>query len=202
MKKIIALITVLAFAGCATTQATHKDEFTDVISLAGNVYQVYSGGTTRESQEKVFIRGLIRCANVSLNNGCQYFYLLDYQGNVSTSYQYIPQIQTTTYDFTKSPLGSTVHGTSRTYGSTGFYKQKYSYESVFWIQPVNEPDEELGNPYIAQSVLDVLYPKLEEMEKRDQNRETGRIVAIAALSAAALITLLVWASYDPSPEYP
>jgi hypothetical protein len=96
MRKIITLIIFMTFTCFVIPSISYGDIplSPDVIKLAGNIYEIHLRG---KNENIVFLIGMQKCALVTLENGYEYFYIVDYAGNVKPSYQYIPQIQTTIY---------------------------------------------------------------------------------------------------------
>ena len=180
---MIVLITLVSFICFVAASVLSAETYfgPDVIKLAGDIYEIHH---SHKNPYGAFFYGMKKCATVALDNNYQYFYLLDYAGNVGIHHTFVPQVQTT------------IHGenVSTTFGSTGYYKEKRGdYHCAFLIKPVYEEEEGWGTPYNAQAVYDEADEELSRMraqERRKQkDRETGIIVG-GVVSILVIIGIL------------
>jgi len=171
--KVVTFITVLIFANFVIAYGD-----LNVIGLAGGIFRITSGGS---DQNKAFVSGMLTCSEITKEHGYRYFYIVDYQGNVSTSSRYIPQIQTTI----KSLSGNTEYKC----GSTGYYRQYHKYETIFWIQPVDGYIKELGNNiYDADIVQKNSLANLKAIEKSEKAGSTRKGIFVG-ISVIVLIII-------------
>jgi len=203
MKKLFPLLTtfiafVFLFTNCVTTATTYREGYQD-FPLRNDIFHVLSSGNTRTSQEKVFLIGIIRCAEIALENGYEYFYILDFKGNVSTSYYHWPGTSITNYRISKG-IGDTFYGTSKTYNYGGYTIPRNSYTTEFVIKLVQGPEEGQEQPYDAEFILSTLLPRLEEIDRRDKDNATARTVAVVVLVGIAVGLSIWYLTWDPYPD--
>ncbi len=215
MKKYIPSISlftavILFISNCATTTPVkyrHTDEYHRRHSdfpLKRDVYQIWATGSSRESQEKVFLIGMIRCAETALENGYKYFYILDYSGDVSVGYSYIPGTSITNYRFSKG-IGNSIYGSSTTQNIGGRTVSRRSYSNKYLIKLVHETEEGQEEPYEANFIIMALEPKLEEIVQSEKAAKKGTDIAMLVLLGAFMamgVVAVVLVTRSSPEEYP
>ena len=123
MKKLILLTIILITTGCSTSyQADGWTGGYTEIQLSENVYKVGFSGNGYTSRTRVENYTLLRCAELTLEKGFQYFVIID--GNTSTSSSTVTT-PTTTYG-SATVTGNTISGSSTTYGGQTYNVVKAS----------------------------------------------------------------------------
>jgi len=122
MKSTFRNISVLIFLplllACASSYSPKMvfNGYSD-IRLGENIFQVSFQGDGFDSRERVANLSLLRCAEVTLENGFKYFAIVrmvDNSGGVAGVTPMTTQIDTTT-------IGNTTYGTATTYGGHSFF---------------------------------------------------------------------------------
>ncbi|EJG0889455.1 hypothetical protein HJ078_22605 [Vibrio parahaemolyticus] len=113
MKKIIALAIVVALSGCATAyQPQGLSGGFSSTQLDNNVFAITFKGNAFTSRETANDFALLRSAEISLENGCKYFVILDGQ-------QYSQTGSFTTPTYVTTNTFSTSQGSLYDYGNYG-----------------------------------------------------------------------------------
>lgn len=122
---ILLLSAVLVLSGCATNyKSTGLSGGFSETQLAENVWSVRFKGNGYTSREKSSEFCLLRCADVCLDNGYNYFVLVDQSETAKVSTHVQPSTSYTTGS--AYTLGNTTYGnaTTHTYGGSSYNMSK------------------------------------------------------------------------------
>ena len=123
MKKVLLILAIVFIQGCAT--AYQKQGFSGGYTetqLDTNVFKVNFAGNGYTGRERASDFALLRCAELTLDNGYNYFATIDSNQSTTNSSYTTP---TQTYG-TATAYGNTAYGTSTTYGGQTFHISKPS----------------------------------------------------------------------------
>jgi hypothetical protein len=114
MKKLLLLVLCLGIMGCETAYRiqSFKGGYADY-QLQDDIYKVEFKANAFTDADKAQDYALLRCSEVTLNNGYRYFIIVDEQ-----SYQKNSSITT--------PVTSQTYGTASAYGGSGYAQGTYS----------------------------------------------------------------------------
>ena len=128
MKRFLGLISVaIIFSSCAT--AYKKVGFTGGYSetqLGENIFQVSFRGNGYTSRERASDFVLLRSAEVSLENGYQYFIIIEAEKSSHLSTYTTPKTSYTTGNVNVSGNSATVNATTYSYGGQTYFFSKPS----------------------------------------------------------------------------
>ncbi|MFO1311024.1 MAG: hypothetical protein U1F41_03060 [Burkholderiales bacterium] len=157
-----AICAALLVTACAT--AYQKQSFTggfDETQLQPNVYRVTFKGNGYTSAERAADYALLRCAELTLQNGFAYFAIVEAGEGATTGSFTTPTQSYTTGSATAYGSGRTVNAygqsTTTTYGGQTFHFSKPSSSNT--ILMVNSKDEVNGMVYDARFLYGSLSSK-------------------------------------------
>lgn len=123
MKNLTVLLFILIITGCSTSY--QSDSFTGGYTetqLADNIYKVSFRGNGYTSRSKAEDFTLLRCAELTLQQGYRFFIVIDGRNSSSSSTITTP---TTTYS-SATITGNSIYGSSNTYGGKTYMVSKPS----------------------------------------------------------------------------
>ncbi|MBL7131290.1 MAG: hypothetical protein ISS45_07825 [Candidatus Omnitrophica bacterium] len=114
MKKLLLIVLCLGLVGCATGYGRKgwKGGYTD-LRLQDDIFKVTFKANAYTGRDKAQDYALLRCSEVTLNNGYRYFIIVD-----DKSYQQ-------DYSYT-TPVTSQTYGTASAYGGSSYAHGTYS----------------------------------------------------------------------------
>lgn len=115
---LISLFILLFMSGCATKY--QQDSFTGGFSetqLGENIFNVSFKGNGYTSRERASDFALLRCAEIAMNNGYNYFIIVDSEKYSVESTYTTPKTYNTTFQATT--YGNHTYGNARTTSSGG-----------------------------------------------------------------------------------
>lgn len=133
MNKIISLVFIISLSGCATSyhgqNFFYSDGYRDS-QLDENVFRVTFYGNGYTSPDRVSDFVLLRSAELALNEGFQFFALVNPQDYASVSSYTTPSSTNTTFSATQS--GPNIYGTasSTTSGGQSYFISKPSRSAI------------------------------------------------------------------------
>ncbi len=146
MKKVIVIFSFLIvvmfiYSGCATMYQpmTWTGGYRDT-QLQPDVFQIYVSGNAYISADQVFKYALVRSAELTLQNDCEYFYILNISEGEKTSYS----------------SSAATSGYVTNIWTTPITKPKIT----MIIKTVKEPEEGEEDPFEAQFIIDNVKPEV------------------------------------------
>lgn len=127
MKKLAILLVILITSGCATTYQAQgwTGGFTET-QLGTNVYTVRFKGNGYTSSSKASDFALLRCAELTLENGYKYFTIIDSNSYIKETKGSIPQ---------QNYNSGTISGTGGTASYSGY---STTYQNITFRKPRSE----------------------------------------------------------------
>lgn len=156
--RTIAIAALVALAGCATNYqpSGFSGGFTEA-RLSENVVRVTFNGNGFTSPERVFNMAMLRSAQLTTQNGFQYFALADAQSSTAHSTIYTPVQSTTTATATSFGDTTTATGVTTSTGGQPIDIRKASTANL--VVMFHESEGHPGMVYDAKFVCGSIGPK-------------------------------------------
>ncbi|MDD5774133.1 MAG: hypothetical protein PHX78_11780, partial [bacterium] len=140
MKNIWMILIVFTLFGCATSYRSRgfNGGYSDT-QLDTNVFRVTFNGNSNTTRERVNDFTLLRCAEVALNNGFEFFIIVDSSNSATYGTYTTPATTTTHTDVNVSHNYAHADSEATTYGGQTFITTKPSSTNTIMCYK-NKPD--------------------------------------------------------------